>query len=149
MKKVILCVAISLLIMLPVSGQEKVERDYLEGPILLNTLLGFGLGSLAQGDRNGAFLQLLGEMCGWGMVALGFMPVNMVGDYSILIPSLAVAIGARFVWGICRPIWFYNHRIKPHRSEDVAIYVVPSITSSANHRRFRTGVELQFRYDLK
>jgi hypothetical protein len=145
MKKVILCIVIFVLVVLPLSGQDEVSCWNSIGPILLNQFPGFGVGSFVQGDPIGGCIQLIGETSGYVMAVFAFG--MMWVDYSPYVEALGtvgvcLVIGARYIWGIIRPIWFVAELNAKLQQGKVTFGVVPSIEPCADHQGLNVGMGL-------
>jgi hypothetical protein len=156
MKKTILCVAISLVILLPVWGQNE-PRICPGWAKLLNVVPGFGVGSFIQGDLNGGMIQLFAEGIGWGWIIGCVMVGNAKereagpgmeagGAYYMMVPLGVLPLLFGLGFG-CGRVSRYDQQ--KHREEKVTIGISPSITPSAGHQGFDVGIELAVRYAIE
>jgi hypothetical protein len=56
---------------------------------------------------------------------------------------------AGYLWGLIGPPWYEIKYRTKHQNKEISIGFAPSITSSADHRRFDVGIELAVRYAIE
>jgi hypothetical protein len=158
MKKILLCIVFSLVILLPASGQEKETRIGFGWAVLLNLLPGFGLGSFIQGDVFSGGSQLVLEGCGWGWCFYwGYKARQTEKTYGsetgwgeAMIAGVGLyAVIAGYLYGLFAPPYYAWKYHREQQSQKVSIRAAPSITPSADHQAFDVGIELTARYALE
>jgi hypothetical protein len=162
-KKFILFVALSLLVLHPASGEEddKYKSDLITLNMLLsiglNLSLGLGLGSFAQGDWLGGIIQLTGEAVGFGIVFRCVIETARPREPGKEIPAwvdplgnaaACLVVGARGIWGILRPIRYAALKRAKLIGEKVTFDIAPSITPTADHRGLDFGMRFALRFAL-
>ena len=145
MKTFFLCVAVSVLILCPVAGEELQESQNPIGPVgavLLNTLVGFGLGSFIQGDHLGGGIQCVTELVAGALVLPAFfeamygvlafitfpfgLPVISDTSVNLLTVGMVVLFGAR-LFGIARPLCYAVNHSAASGGGRIVVRVDPSI----------------------
>jgi hypothetical protein len=161
MKKLILCVVVSLLFLHPASGQEgaKFQSDLITLNMLisigLNLSVGFGIGSFIQGDWLGGIIQLTGETVGWCIVGWYIIeavakqrePGEEIPAWFDLLGNAAacLAVGARGIWGVLRPIRYAALKRALLNGQRITFDIAPATTPSADSGGFDFGVEFSLR----
>jgi hypothetical protein len=145
MKKIVLCAAIALVLLVPMSAQEREQRISAGLAEFLNLVPGFGLGSFLQHDACGGVTELLVEGFGVGtLIAFYLEPSedafpNMVGGLVLLTGG--------FAYGLLRP--FFYARTLARRGNTVVMNISPAIAPSAGRRKFDIAIGLRLRLDLE
>ena len=156
MKKMILCVAISLVVLSSASGQVEEPRISVNWAMLLNIVPGFGVGSFMQGDTGFAIVQMLWEAVWWGsyiyLKTWGEGGTDIFHGFQLLMAIMApyafCAGYTAYMIGLVRPSVYDSKYRAKHRSDEVSIGIGPSITPSADRQGFHVGMELVLRYML-
>ena len=144
-ENVFLCVAVSVLILCPVTGEELQQPQNPIGPVgavLLNTLVGFGLGSFIQGDHTGGGIQCVTELVAGALVLPAFfeamygvlafitfpfgLPVISDTSVNLLTIGMVVLFGAR-LFGIARPLCCAVNHSAASGGGRIVVGVDPSI----------------------
>jgi hypothetical protein len=146
MKKAILFVVISLLIIVPVSGRETEQQIWVGWAMLFNVVPGFGLGSFLQGDWLCGYIQLAADVIGIGLFVYSGVTAyqSFMGDPAAILSGVAFMFSSR-VYGFCRPICY---KVATSQRNEVSFSAVPSIEPRADRWGYDIGIEFAVRYEL-
>ena len=156
MKKVVLCMVILVGVAHPAAGELELEppRIGVGAAILLNTLPGFGLGSLLQGDVVG-ILQIPLDVLGWSCALESYdlatahrnhFMAAFLSDF--LLGSAGVFLFFGRFMGVLRPIEYVTKRRQSFKRE-IAFGVFPTAQLYSCRAEACLGLRLKLEFVLR
>ena len=145
MKKVLLTALVFLAVVVPVSADDEWPLWTAVVPVALNISVGFGVGSFVVGDCAGGWGGLAGEAIGLTMGYLGYVAVLGGGGgltEALIYAGLGLFLGARFVWGILRPLWFVSERNARLRQGNLTFDFSPVLATCSGRHGHYPGIGL-------
>lgn len=141
-----------LLLLAVVSGSIFAESKFNEDtvvPFLLNTIVGFGVGSYVQGDTTGGIIGTSGELVSLGLIIAGSVKTVMdtanleVDGYGVdpsdipMTGTIITAVGSIALMGVrifemIRPFSYEKKLATAMGAEDIKFNVAPVLTSANN-----------------
>jgi hypothetical protein len=165
MKKVIPCIVISMLILARASADEPQQPKRPGGPVALNVLVGFGLGSFILGDPFGGTIQGVSELVAGVMLlpamfevgedVLSFLLFPFFGtpsisdaSYYLLEAGMVVLLAAR-IFGIVRPILYAARHNAELQGPKVTVGIIPKVEPCAYRVSSTLGIRLELTFAVE
>lgn len=147
MKKMIAILLLLAVVTGSIFAESKFNEDTVV-PFLLNTIVGFGVGSYVQGDTTGGIIGTSGELVSLGLIIAGSVKTvmdtaNLVDEYgnvsgdipmtgTILTTVGSIALMGVRIFEMIRPFSYEKKLATAMGAEDIKFNVAPVLTSANN-----------------
>jgi hypothetical protein len=163
MKIILSCLVLTIVLTIPLFGLEAQKEKGFVLPLLLNTLIGFGLGSFIQGDITGGIIELSGDLFGGGLIIF-VAPIVYLSEVlstsgqapaftwnstagTLCIVGGCILLASR-LFGIIRPIWYaddYNVKLK---YTQVSFEISPGVLPALGRQNINLCLKFSLRVSL-